>query len=168
MYSSKPTAATCPDCSSPSRSPAPRMSRSRIAILKPEPSSVWSARVESRAAASSLKASAEDLVRLGQAELVGALDDQRVGAGDVQPGLDDRRRHQAVGVAAQEAEHRLLELLFVHLAVRFDEARLGHEAAQALDCLGQRVDPVVQEEGLAAALELTIDRLGDEVLVVGP
>ena len=39
-YSSKPTAATWPDCSSPSRFPAPRISRSRIAILNPEPSSV--------------------------------------------------------------------------------------------------------------------------------
>ena len=44
----EPTAATWPDCSSPSRSPAPRMSRSRIAILKPEPSSVWSSRVDWR------------------------------------------------------------------------------------------------------------------------
>ena len=40
MYSSNPSAATWPDCSSPSRLPAPRISRSRIAILKPAPSSV--------------------------------------------------------------------------------------------------------------------------------
>ena len=82
---------------------------------------MWSARVESRAAASSVSASARgveqvgegalaraadpaaDLVGLREAELVGALDDQRVGGRDVEAGLDDRRRHQAVGVAAQEA-----------------------------------------------------------------
>ena len=62
---------------------------------------------------------AADLVGLGEAELVGALDDQGVGAGDVESRLDDRRRHQAVGVAAQEAEHRLLELGLVHLPVGF-------------------------------------------------
>ncbi len=39
--------------------------------------------------------------------MVGALDDQRVRLRDVEPRLDDRRRDQAVGVAAQEAEHRL-------------------------------------------------------------
>ena len=96
-------------------------------MRKPEPSSVWSARVERRAAASSVSASrrgveqvgegalagaadpAADLVGLGEAELVGALDDQRVGGRDVEARLDDRRRHQAVGVAAQEGEHRLLQ-----------------------------------------------------------
>src|SRR6266516_11609 len=51
-YSSKPRAATWPDCSSPSRLPAPRISRSRIAIAKPAPSSVLSASVARRARAS--------------------------------------------------------------------------------------------------------------------
>ncbi|CAN4000918.1 hypothetical protein ICNMLN_ICNMLN_05165, partial [Dysosmobacter welbionis] len=31
-----------PDCSGPSRFPAPRISRSRMAILKPEPNSTYS------------------------------------------------------------------------------------------------------------------------------
>ena len=43
-----------PDCSAPSRSPAPRISRSRIAIWKPAPSSVWSASVARRARASAV------------------------------------------------------------------------------------------------------------------
>ena len=38
QYVSNPTAAMCPCCSAPSRLPAPRISRSRIAIWKPLPS----------------------------------------------------------------------------------------------------------------------------------
>ena len=43
----------------------------------------------------------------------------------------------------------------------------GTSAAQALGRLRQRVDPVVEDEGLAAALDLALDRLADQVLVVG-
>ena len=74
---------------------------------------------------------AADLVGLGEAELVGALDDQRVGGGDVEARLDDRRRHQAVGLAAQEVDHRLLQLALVHLPVGFGEARLRGRAPRS-------------------------------------
>ena len=45
---------------------------------------------------------AADLVELGEPERVGALDDQRVRLRDVEARLDDRRRDEHVGVAAQE------------------------------------------------------------------
>ena len=41
QYRSNPTAAMCPLCSVPRRFPAPRISRSRMAILKPLPSAVY-------------------------------------------------------------------------------------------------------------------------------
>ncbi len=53
---------------------------------------------------------APDLVELREAENVGALDDQRVGLRDVDPGLDDRGADQHVCVAAQEREHPTLQL----------------------------------------------------------
>ena len=40
QYVSYPTCSKCPDCISPSKLPAPLISRSLIAILKPEPNSV--------------------------------------------------------------------------------------------------------------------------------
>ena len=68
-----------------------------------------------------------DLVELGEAEHVGALDDQRVRLRDVDPRLDDRRGDEHVGVAAQEGVHPLLELSLLHLAVRDEEAELRAE-----------------------------------------
>ena len=47
-----------PTARAPSSSPAPRISRSRIAIAKPAPSSVWSASVASRARASGVSSRA--------------------------------------------------------------------------------------------------------------
>ena len=45
--------------------------------------------------------------------------------------------------------------------------RLGHERAQPLGGLVQGLDPVVEEEDLALAADLALDRPGDELLVVG-
>ena len=67
----------------------------------------------------------------------------------------------------RKLEHRLLQRVLVHLPVGFEEAGAGHQAAQPLGRLRQRVDPVVEDEGLAAALDLALDRLADQVLVVG-
>ena len=183
-YSSKPTAATWPDCSSPSRLPAPRISRSRIAILKPgaELGVVGQRReaggrllgqgrrrrveeVRVRALARPAHAPA-DLVELGEPELVGALDDQRVRGRDVEPRLDDRGADEDVRAAAEELEHHLLELLLVHLPVRDRHARRRAHRADALGRLVDRLDAVVEEERLALARELALDRLLGEVLVV--
>ena len=93
---------------------------------------------------------AADLVELGEAENVRALDDQGVRLRDVDPRLDDRRRDEHVGVAAEEGVHLLLELALPHLAVRDDEAQAGAELLQLLGRLLDRLDAVVEVEGLAA------------------
>ena len=109
---------------------------------------------------------AADLVELGEAERVGALDDQRVRLRDVEARLDDRRRDEHVGVAGEEREHRVLELALGHLAVRDEHARRRAELAQLLGGLVDRLDPVVEVEGLALAGELALERLHDQLLVV--
>ena len=50
------------------------------------------------------------LVQLGQSEAVGTIDDDRVGPGNVETVLDDRRRDQHVGAVFDEVEHHLFEL----------------------------------------------------------
>src|SRR5271165_4286336 len=149
MYSSKPSAATWPDCSSPSRLPAPRSSRSRIAIWKPEPSSVKSESAASRCALAAAADAAADLVELGQPEVVGPLDDQRVRRGDVDPRLDDRGADEHVGVASQERHHARLELGVLELTVGDGEAHVRAQPSQPRRDLVDRLDAVVQVERLA-------------------
>ena len=101
-----------PDCAAPSRLPAPRISRSRIAICRPDPEmgelanrfeprlGIFGQRlvrlieqIRIRLMVRAPDASAQ-LIELREAELVGVVDDDRVDVGDVDPVLDDRRRRR--------------------------------------------------------------------------
>ena len=73
--------------------------------------------------------------------------------------------HEDVVVAAQELEHDLLELAVAHLPVGDADPDLGHEPAQLLRRLVDRLDAVVQVERLAPAVVLAPHRGGDELLV---
>ena len=72
---------------------------------------------------------AAKLVQVGQAVVVGLVDEDRVGVGNVQAALDDRRRQQDVERWAHEVEHHLLQLVLGHLAVA--DARCGPRARSA-------------------------------------
>ena len=94
------------------------------------------------------------LVELGQTEPVGAVDDDRVGAGDVQAVLDDRRGHQHIGLVLGEAQHDLFQLALAHLPVGGD-----HQARQKYR-EGQFVIPV--SEGRKASVIISTLRRPDK------
>ena len=165
----------CPDCSAPRMLPAPRISRSRSAILKPAPSCgelldrlepldrVGRDRLvgfEQQVGVGAVLVAADPaakLVQVGQAVLVGLVDEDRVDVGDVQAALDDRRGDQDVVLPPDEGQHRPLELLAAHLAVADGDPGLGDDR---LDLVGDGldvVDPVVDEVDLAVAIELAVD-----------
>ena len=78
--------------------------------------------VAERALARAADAAAQ-LVELRQPEAIGVVDDHRVGARDVEAGLDDRRADEDVVAAVDEVDHHLLELALRHLAVADRDAR---------------------------------------------
>ena len=57
-----------------------------------------------------------------------------------------------------EVEHRLLELVLPHLAVADDDPRLGHQPLHQTADREDRLDAVVDEVDLAAALQLVPHR----------
>ena len=109
---------------------------------------------------------AAQLVHLAQAEQVGALDDQRVDGGHVDAALDDGGAHQHVVATLPEVDDDLLERALVHLSVSDGDARLGHQLAQPLGGLRDRLDPVVHPEHLALAQQLAAQRLDGDAFVV--
>ena len=176
---SKPTASICPLCSPPRRLPAPRISRSSAAMRNPLPRSL-----NSRMAASRRRAigdsvcsggnqqirvgapirsadAAAQLIELRQAVPVGAIHDDRVGVRDVEAVLDDRRRQQDVGLLRDEVHHHALQLVVVHLPVPDRHFRFGHEPRDQVPHRVDRLDAVVDEEHLPAALELRANRALD-------
>ena len=66
---------------------------------------------------------AAQLVQLREAELVGAVDHDRVRGRHVDAAFDDGRAHQHVEAAVIEIDHQLLEIALAHLAVADAHAR---------------------------------------------
>ena len=174
----------CPDCSPPSRLPAPRISRSFIATCMPAPDlGVLGDRRQPLvrglgqrllrrvqevgvAALASAPDPAAQLVQLRQAEGVAALHDQGVGVRDVDPGLDDRRRHQDIESPLPEVHHRPSRARPRPSARGRPRSAPPGPARQLRGGLVDRLDPVVDVEDLALAQQLAPDRRRDLLLVV--
>lgn len=101
---------------------------------------------------------AAQLVQLGQAELVGALDEDGVGAGHVDAGLDDGRGHQHVEALVVEVAHHLFQLALVHLSVTDADARLRDQFGEVAGALLDGLHFVVQVVHLAAAQQFAEQR----------
>src|SRR5713101_3485872 len=91
------------------------------------------------------------LVEIGEAEAVGAVDEDGVGAGNVQAVFDNGGGHEDVGFIADELQHDPFEIFLAHLAVTDDDAgardELADEGSERVDGL----DAVVNEIDLAVA-----------------
>ena len=95
--------------------------------------------------------------------MIGAVYDDCVGAGDVYPVLDDGGRNQHIILMLNEIEHYALHLLFVHLPVADDEARLRHQALDQGRNRLDRFDAIVDEKDLPAASQFELNCRLDHV-----
>ena len=111
---------------------------------------------------------AAQLMQLAETKGIGTVNDQGVRVRDVHPGLHDRGADQHIDPALPEVHHGLLERVLVHLAVRAGDPCFWHKL---VDLGGNPVDalhPVVDEEHLPVAQQLTADGRGDLFLVIRP
>src|ERR1700681_3465505 len=119
-----------PDCSSPRRFPAPRMSRSCEASSKPAPrlsSDCSTFNRRSACAVTGLSAGmAAQLVELRQPKAVGAMYDQRIRGRNVEARLDDGRGQENIELSFIEGAHDVLELARRYLAVSDGDLYLRH------------------------------------------
>ena len=107
---------------------------------------------------------AAQLVQLGEAEAVGAVDDDGVGGRDVDAGFDDGRAQQDVEAALVEIAHRQFQLALAHLPVGNAYSRFRQQPRQFFLNIGDGVDVVVQEIHLAATLQFSQHRFADQRL----
>ena len=104
---------------------------------------------------------AADLVELGEAEHVGAVDDHGVGGGDVEPALDDGGGQQHIVFAVVKGVHALIELARSHLRMGHHEGNLRHVFAQEFLDLGDVLHAGHHVEALPAPVMLAQERLAD-------
>ncbi len=108
---------------------------------------------------------AAQLVELGQPQLVGAVDDDGVGAGHVDAALDDGGGHQDVETLVVEVAHDALQFALAHLPVDELHPRAGHQVADGVGHLLNAAHLVVQHVHLAAACQLALNRLAHQHVV---
>ena len=92
------------------------------------------------------------LMELREPELVGAFDQNRVGARHVDPRLDDGGAEKDVVALLIELAHDAFEFALVELSVGDRDARLRDELREVLAAVFDRLHFVVKEVHLAAAL----------------
>ena len=113
------------------------------------------------AVAASAHPSAE-LVELRETELVGMVDEHRVGGRDVDARLNNGRGDEHIDAVGDEVHHHLLELVILHLCVADAHARLRHHPPNLVGQAVDGIDPVVHEVDLAAARQLLLDALAHD------
>ncbi len=106
---------------------------------------------------------AAHLIEVGKSEGVGAIDEDRVGIGDVDAIFDDGGRDEDVGLAAFKGVEDGVELIGGHLAMACDDARFGEQFLDLFGDAKDRFDAVVDEIGLAIAGEFAQERIFDEL-----
>ena len=97
---------------------------------------------------------AAQLMQLGKAELIGAVDDDGVGVRVVDAGFDDGRTQQQIVFLLREFAHHPLQLALRQLTVADHDARFRQQLFKTLAHVFDGVHFVVQEVDLAAALKL--------------
>ena len=102
---------------------------------------------------------APDLVKLGQTEHIGAVNDHRVGGRNIDARFHDGRGQKHIVFAVVKGIHPFIKFACRHLAMGDHNADLGHLIAQERLDLGQVFDPGNDKEGLAAAVMLAQQRL---------
>jgi len=102
------------------------------------------------------------LVKLRNPVEIGAINDNRVDIGNIDPILDDCRRDEDMEGAVNETVHYVLKLGGIHLSMGgFRQCFRNDRAYELLD-LGQALDPVVEIKHLAAPLQLAPDGARDD------
>ena len=71
-------------------------------------------------------------MELGEAEVLGVVDDDGVDVWHVDAALDDGGRKEYVVVVVGEVEYGFFELLGWHLAVACDDSGVGHKATDGV------------------------------------
>ncbi len=108
---------------------------------------------------------AAELIEFREAEAVGAIDEDGVGARNVEAVFHDGSGDEDVGFIANKFEHDGFEFFFTHLAVRDDDAGFGNELANECGEGINGFDAIVNEVDLALAGELGFDGALDEVFL---
>ena len=94
------------------------------------------------------------------------MNDHRIGIGDIKSRLNNGGRNKDVDLTVDEVHHDVLELTFVHLAVRKGDLGFRYQLLYPGCPLGNVPHAVINIVDLSSPRELAADRLPDHLLVI--
>ena len=108
-----------------------------------------------------------ELVEVGEAKAIGAVDDDGVGVGDIEATFDDRGGDQNICLATDKGLHDFFEFVLVHLSVSDDQSGLWAEKSDAVANFFDGLDAIMKKVDLALAGEFAVDGVADDAFIVG-
>ena len=109
---------------------------------------------------------AAQLVQLGKAEVIGALNDDGIGGRDIDAGFNNCRTDQHVKTLVMEIIHHPFQFAFAHLAVTDGNSRFRYQFSQTIRRFLNIFNIVIQIVNLTAAQDFTQDRLANHQRVI--
>src|SRR4030095_14856269 len=106
------------------------------------------------------------LVELRETEVICSVDDDGISVGKIEARFNDRRANQDLGFIFQEIEHDFFQCLWPHLTVRHRQLCLGKQIRQLERQPIDGLDAVMEKKYLATPLQLTKNRIADDLLVI--
>ena len=107
------------------------------------------------------------LVQIGQAEVLGLVDQNGIGIGDVQSVLHNGRADQHIEASFHEAQEQLFQFLSLHLTVPYGHPCIWYDPLDHARHFSDVLHPVVYEEDLSATFEFEGNGIPDPGLIKG-
>ena len=106
-------------------------------------------------------------MQIGETKVMGTINNNCIGIGNVDTILYDGSRKQHVVVVIGEVKHDLFQFLGLHLSMSDGDAGIGDILMNHLFDMRQVTDAVVNEVNLSVARHLEVDGIGDNLCTKG-
>src|SRR5690606_23859697 len=109
---------------------------------------------------------ASQLIELGQTELLGIVDDQRISIGKVDPVFNDRRRDQNIVFSFFKGHNAFFQVRSFELPMGHNDPQIGENALELVRHRINRLHSIVQEIHLPSPGNFPVNGFLDEDLAI--
>src|SRR5215217_2942019 len=111
--------------------------------------------------------SAAQLIEIGEAEPIGAINDDCICVRNIQTAFDNRSANEHVDFSGDESRHHSFQFIGIHLAMSDFNSGLRAKMANSLPRPLDGRNAIMQEEHLPLALQFSIDGSANDPLIIG-
>ena len=106
------------------------------------------------------------LIKLGETEIVGIVNNHSIYIGNIQSCLNNRGRHQHIDFSLDKIEHDPLQFVFLHLSMSKCHICLRHQLGDLGSNIPDIIDTIINIINLSASCHLTYNCLADHLFII--